>query len=271
MSMKNFFAGCDVGSTTGKAIILDETGNIVASAIVESQIAPELTARNALGEAIAQVEGLNAIEECAGLVGTGYGRNEVPFADDNVSEISCHAKGAHYVDPSIRTIIDIGGQDIKTIAIDDQGGVLEFSMNDKCAAGTGSFFQVMSRVFKMNLDEFSLLSLTAKKSISVSAQCSVFAETEVISLLAKKYSPADIAAGIQASVAKRCFSMLKRVGTRDRIVVSGGCAKNKGLIKALEKLLRVEVLPLKTDPQLMGALGAAVFAYQNVRAEAKVA
>ncbi len=146
MSMKKFFAGCDVGSTTGKAIILDETGNIVASAIVESQIAPELTARNALGAAIAQVEGLNAIEECAGLVGTGYGRNEVPFADDNVSEISCHAKGAHYVDPSIRTIIDIGGQDIKTIAIDDQGGVLEFSMNDKCAAGTGSFFQVMSRV-----------------------------------------------------------------------------------------------------------------------------
>ena len=271
MSMKKFFAGCDVGSTTGKAVILDEAGNIVASAIVESQIDPEMTARNALSEAIAQVGGLNAVEECVGIVGTGYGRNEVPFADENISEISCHAKGAHYVDPSIRTIIDIGGQDIKAIGLDDKGDVLEFSMNDKCAAGTGSFFQVMSRVFKLNLDEFSTLSLTAKKSINVSAQCSVFAETEVISMLAKKYAPADIAAGIQASVAKRCFTMLKRVGTRERIVVSGGCAKNRGLIKALEKLLRVEVLPLKTDPQLMGALGAAVFAHKNYRAEAKVA
>lgn len=257
---KIYFGGCDVGSTTGKAVVLNEIGDIVASSIVPSGIDPEITSRNALEKAFSSVEDLEYIEGLAYLVGTGYGRNEVPFANENISEISCHALGAFHVNPDIRTILDIGGQDLKGISIDDKGSVLEFAMNDKCAAGTGRFFEAMSRIFMMELDEFSLLSLKAKKAIPVTSQCSVFAETEVISLLARKESPAEIAAGVQSSVAKRCFTLLKRVGVKDKVTVTGGCAKNRGLLKALQNLIRVDIAPLPVDPQLMGALGASVFA-----------
>jgi len=133
-------------------------------------------------------------------------------------------------------------------------------MNDKCAAGTGRFFEAMSRIFRMDLDEFSRLSLNAVKSIPVTAQCSVFAESEVISLLARRNPPEDIAAGIQTSVAKRCFTLLKRIGMNPRITVTGGCAKNQGLIKALTKIIDMDVTRLSVDPQIIGALGAAVFA-----------
>jgi predicted CoA-substrate-specific enzyme activase len=206
------------------------------------------------------VSGLNSISDIACLVGTGYGRSEISFARENVSEISCHALGAFFCDPSIKTIVDIGGQDVKGIAVNEDGSVLEFAMNDKCAAGTGRFFEAMSRIFRLELDEFSEISLKAKRPIAVTAQCSVFAETEVISLLAQKNPPSDIAAGIQSAVARRCFTLLKRVGVRPQITVTGGCAKNKGLLKALEEILKLKITPLSIDPQLMGALGAAVYA-----------
>jgi predicted CoA-substrate-specific enzyme activase len=257
---KKYFGGCDVGSTTGKVVILDEDGSIAANIIIPSEIDPELTSKLALEKACAQVPGLGAYTELAYLVGTGYGRNEVVFADENVSEISCHAMGAFFCDPEIKTIVDIGGQDVKTIALDGDGSVLEFAMNDKCAAGTGRFFEAMSRIFRMDLDEFSRLSLNAVKSIPVTAQCSVFAESEVISLLARRNPPEDIAAGIQTSVAKRCFTLLKRIGMNPRITVTGGCAKNQGLIKALTKIIDMDVTRLSVDPQIIGALGAAVFA-----------
>jgi len=199
------------------------------------------------------------------IVGTGYGRNEVVFAHENVSEISCHAMGTFYCDPNIKTIVDIGGQDVKAIAISDDGSVLEFAMNDKCAAGTGRFLEAMSRIFRMDIDEFSLLSLNARKMIPVTAQCSVFAESEVVSLLARKSPPEEVAAGINSSVSKRCFSLLKRIGIRPLVTVTGGCAKNQGLIKALTKTLSMEVTALSVDPQVIGALGAAVFARRNGR------
>ncbi len=256
---KKYYGGCDVGSTTGKAVILDENGVIAATVIAPSEIDPEETSRIVMDRACSMVEGLNGIGDLAYLVGTGYGRNEVPFANENISEISCHALGVFSCDKNIKTIVDIGGQDLKGIAVADDGSVLEFAMNDKCAAGTGRFFEAMSRVFRMGLDEFSNISLSARKVIPVTAQCSVFAESEVISLLAKKQPPADVAAGIQASVAKRCFTLLKRIGIREKITVTGGCAKNAGLMKALGDLLKMEITPLAIDPQLMGALGAAVF------------
>ncbi|MBW1893957.1 MAG: activase [Deltaproteobacteria bacterium] len=261
-SAARYFGGCDVGSTTGKAVILNNNG-IAATAIIPSEIDPAETAKSVLTKACSRIEGLDDIRDMAYLIGTGYGRNEVPFADENISEISCHALGTHYCDPEIRTIIDIGGQDVKAVAIDEDGAVVEFIMNDKCAAGTGRFLEMMSRIFRMDLDAFSELSLQAKRKIPITSQCSVFAETEVISLLSKRKSPAEIAAGIQASVARRSFTLLKKVGIQPSVTVTGGCAKNKGLVTALAKYLRMDIKLLSMDPQLIGALGAAISAQRK--------
>ena len=262
-SRMKYFGGCDAGSTYTKCVIIDENGKIASAVTKRSRINPVLSAKDALDEAVSQVDGLNSAEELTYLIGTGYGRNKVPFADENISEISCHAMGVHVTDPSVKAIIDIGGQDVKGIAIDTDGTVLNFAMNDKCAAGTGRFFESMARAFEMSLDEFSNLSLTAKNVIPITAQCAVFAESEVISLIGEGKPMEEIAAGIQLSVAKRCFVMAKKAGAADSVTLTGGCAKNEGLKKAIEKVLKINVVDLLTDPQLMGALGAAEYARQK--------
>ncbi len=262
-SRMKYFGGCDAGSTYTKCVIIDENGKIAAAVTKRSRINPVLSAKDALDEAVSQVDGLNSAEELTYLIGTGYGRNKVPFADENISEISCHAMGVHVTAPSVKAIIDIGGQDVKGIAIDTDGTVLNFAMNDKCAAGTGRFFESMARAFEMSLDEFSNLSLTAKNVIPITAQCAVFAESEVISLVGEGKPMEEIAAGIQLSVAKRCFVMAKKAGAADSVTLTGGCAKNEGLKKAIEKVLKINVVDLPTDPQLMGALGAAEYARQK--------
>ena len=262
-SRMKYFGGCDAGSTYTKCVIIDENGKIAAAVTKRSRINPVLSAKDALDEAVSQVDGLNSAEELTYLIGTGYGRNKVPFADENISEISCHAMGVHVTAPSVKAIIDIGGQDVKEIAIDTDGTVLNFAMNDKCAAGTGRFFESMARAFEMSLDEFSNLSLTAKNVIPITAQCAVFAESEVISLVGEGKPMEEIAAGIQLSVAKRCFVMAKKAGAADSVTLTGGCAKNEGLKKAIEKVLKINVVDLPTDPQLMGALGAAEYARQK--------
>ena len=262
-SRMKYFGGCDAGSTYTKCVIIDENGKIASAVTKRSRINPVLSAKDALDEAVSQVDGLNSAEELTYLIGTGYGRNKVPFADENISEISCHAMGVHVTDPSVKAIIDIGGQDVKGIAIDTDGTVLNFAMNDKCAAGTGRFFESMARAFEMSLDEFSNLSLTAKNVIPITAQCAVFAESEVISLVGEGKPMEEIAAGIQLSVAKRCFVMAKKAGATDSVTLTGGCAKNEGLKKAIEKVLKINVVDLPTDPQLMGALGAAEYARQK--------
>lgn len=262
-SRMKYFGGCDAGSTYTKCVIIDENGKIAAAVTKRSRINPILSAKDALDEAVSQVDGLNSAEELTYLIGTGYGRNKVPFADENISEISCHAMGVHVTAPSVKAIIDIGGQDVKGIAIDTDGTVLNFAMNDKCAAGTGRFFESMARAFEMSLDEFSNLSLTAKNVIPITAQCAVFAESEVISLVGEGKPMEEIAAGIQLSVAKRCFVMAKKAGAADSVTLTGGCAKNEGLKKAIEKVLKINVVDLPTDPQLMGALGAAEYARQK--------
>ena len=157
-----YFGGCDAGSTYTKCAILDEAGHIAAHVTTKSRINPVLSAQAALQETVAQVPQLEKAENLTYLVGTGYGRNKVPFADENISEISCHAMGVHVADPRIRAIIDIGGQDVKGIAVDRDGTVLDFAMNDKCAAGTGRFYEAMANAFEMSLEEFSGLSLRAK-------------------------------------------------------------------------------------------------------------
>lgn len=255
----NYVCGCDVGSTCGKAVIMDLDGNIVSSSIVRSVIDPIETAHNAINSAAEKVSGIGTAPQFIYTVGTGYGGHEVPFADENISEISCHAMGVHLTNPNVHTVIDIGGQDIKGIYINDDGSVGNFVMNDKCAAGTGRFFENMARAFGTDVSEFSKLSLDATGVVTISSQCTVFAETEVISLIAKRRPPADIAAGIETSVAKRCYTLLLKVGIESDVTMTGGCAKNIGLRKALEKTIRQPIVELKTDPQLMGALGAAEF------------
>jgi predicted CoA-substrate-specific enzyme activase len=256
------FAGCDVGSTTGKAVIINGNG-IQGKAVCQSEIDPEETANIVLKKACESIGSGISPQDITYLIGTGYGRREVPFANENISEITCHAMGAFSCLKDTRTIIDIGGQDVKAISVGDNGSVIDFAMNDKCAAGTGRFFEMMANIFRMDISTFSNLSLQAKKIIPVTSQCSVFAETEVITLLAKRKNPADIAAGIQSSVAKRCFALLKKIGIQPLVTITGGCSNNKGLIKALESKLRLPIQILPVDPQLMGAYGAAVFAMKK--------
>ena len=258
-----YFGGCDSGSTYTKCVIMDETGKMVANVTLKSRINAVLSCEDALNQAVAQVPDLRSYKDLKYLVGTGYGRNKVPAADENISEISCHAMGVHVADPSVTAIIDIGGQDVKGIAVDKDGTVLNFAMNDKCAAGTGRFFEAMARAFEMDLTEFSRLSLKAKNVIPITAQCTVFAESEVISMVGEGKPMDEIAAGIELSVAKRCFVMSKKAGATNKITLTGGCAKNDGLKAAIEKVLKLKVIDLPIDPQLIGALGAAEFARQK--------
>ena len=205
-------AGCDVGSLTGKAVIMKD-GKIVSSSIILRTIRPEETAKIVLDEALSKAN-MNA-DEIQYLVGTGYGRTKIPFADTNVSEITCHGRGAHWLDTSIKTIIDIGGQDSKVISLDDEGYVADFQMNDKCAAGTGRFLEGMARALELKLEDLGSISLKSKSPAVISSQCSVFAESEVVTLLADGVDIADIVAGIHKAIASRLLSLVKRVGVKE--------------------------------------------------------
>lgn len=261
--------GCDIGSTTGKAVVMKD-GEIVSYSIVPSRTKPEVTAREAMDDAI-QKAGLSGLDDLDYVVGTGYGRLKVPFANENISEISCHARGAVWLCPTVRTVVDIGGQDCKVMSIDEKGKVIEFVMNDRCAAGTGKFFEAMARALDCGLDGLSHLSLEAKKPAVITNQCSVFAESEVITLLNEGWDTADIAAGIHNSIAARLSSMVRKVGLTGDMVLTGGCAKNEGLAKAIEDKMGVKVVKMSIDPQINGAVGAALIAAEKVSQKEKVA
>lgn len=255
---RTYVAGCDVGSTTGKALIMGD-GDVLGCSVIPCAVRPEMTAEQALDMAL-QEAGLTRREEIAYIVGTGYGRVRIPFADENVSEITCHGLGAFHLNPGDRTLIDVGGQDCKVIRLSPQGRVVDFAMNDKCAAGTGRFFEAMSRVLEISLERLSELSLLSRNPAQITSQCSVFAESEVITLLNEGVEIEDIAAGINEAIAARLASLVRKVGVEEEVSVSGGCAKNRGLILALERKLAVKLKPLGMDPQLIGALGAALIA-----------
>ncbi len=253
--------GCDVGSTTGKAVILDGTA-IVSQHIIPSTINPEKTARLAMDAAL-KGAGLSSLEELRYVVGTGYGRLKVAFAHENVSEITCHARGAHWLNPAVRTVVDIGGQDCKVMSVDKNGRVLEFAMNDRCAAGTGRFFEAMARVLGCGLEGISSLDNQGANAATITSQCSVFAESEVITLINEGVEFANIVAGINNSVANRLFSMVRRVGLTKELALTGGCSKNAGLAQSLERKLGVSVTLLPQDPQIAGAVGAALIAAEK--------
>jgi len=254
--------GCDIGSATGKAVVMKD-GTIVSYVIIPSTTKPEVTALSAMDEAIRRA-GLCKLEDLKYIVGTGYGRLKVPFANENISEITCHARGAHWLCPTVRTVVDIGGQDCKVMSMDDKGKVIDFVMNDRCAAGTGRFFEAMARALGCELEGLSSLSIRAKRPATITSQCSVFAESEVVTLINEGIDLEDIAAGIHHSVAGRLNSMVRKVGLVEDVTLTGGCAKNEGLAKALEEKLGVRVKKLAIDPQIVGAVGAALIAGKTI-------
>lgn len=255
-------AGIDIGSITSKVVLLDD-GIICGSKIGFTGYNAERAGSSIYNSLIEEL-GIKH-ENVNSIVATGYGRNSVQFADKTYTEILCHAAGAFYNNSDIRTIIDIGGQDSKVISLSPDGNVKDFSMNDKCAAGTGRFLEVIARALEIDLENFALLSLQSVKPAAISTTCTVFAESEVISLIAKGESRENIIAGIHDSVASRLSSMVYRVGLNPPVMMTGGVAKNSGLVKAIENRLGTGVL-VPESAQINGALGAALLAAkQNYR------
>jgi len=254
-----YFAGVDIGSISTEVVIIDEQGEIKGYGIelsgAESKKAEERAFKSALKSA-----GL-ARKDMVQVVATGYGR-ERASADFKITEITCHAKGAHLLYPSVRTIIDIGGQDSKAIRIDEQGKVIHFQMNDKCAAGTGRFLEVMARALEVEVSELGALEKKSKKDLKVSSVCTVFAESEVVGLLAKGEKREDIIRALHSSVAERIFGLASRVGIEPEIALTGGVAKNQGMIRALEEKVGRKIL-IPIEPQIIGAFGAGLLAKEK--------
>jgi len=261
-------AGVDIGSTASKAVVMNN-GNVVGAVIGPSSTNPAKTARSIYEQALEKAGIDEKDVEC--IVGTGYGRAHVPFADENISEISCHGRGAHFFLPGVRTILDIGGQDTKAICVDDRGALLDFAMNDKCAAGTGRFLESIIRNMDISLDDLEELHFREGEPCIISNMCSVFAESEVINLVNEGVELPRIIKGLHISLANRVATLAKRVGIVEEVAVTGGVAKNKGVVDALGQKLKIEVkrFPEGVDPQLIGAVGAAVLAGEKMAAGAR--
>ena len=248
--------GIDVGSTSGEVVLLDGD-KILAYSIVDTGYNSRRAADLALEQALSEAR--IAREQIGTMVATGYGRIAIDYATKQVTEISCYARGIHFLYPHVRTVIDIGGQDSKVISVSPKGKPTDFQMNDKCAAGTGRFLEVMARALQLELTELGAISARAKKQMVISSMCTVFAESEVITLVAEGAAREDIVAGLHRAIAKRVGAMVKRVGIVPPIAFAGGVAKNAGVRRALEQELG-ESLIIPDEPQIIGALGAALIA-----------
>ncbi len=253
----NYFAGIDVGSLSTEAVILDPRNGLAGYSIIQTGANSTDAAEQALEKALAQA----SIErdQVTRIVATGYGRISVPLADKKVTEISCHSLGAHHLFPDTGTVIDIGGQDSKVIRVGQGGKVLDFTMNDKCAAGTGRFLEVMASKLQVSLDDLGKLSLQAGGESRISSVCTVFAESEVVSLVAQNHPKEEIIRGLHRAIVNRVWSMIKTVGVHGAVTMSGGVAKNRGVVALLEEKLG-RSMHLYTEPQIIGALGAALMA-----------
>lgn len=261
MPKNRIVAGIDVGSMTAKTAIINGKRQLLGSSVVMAGVMNLDSARDSFHNALTS-SGLQP-DDVRYIVSTGYGREQVPFAQKNMSEISCHARGARLLFPGVRTVIDIGGQDSKVVGLDERGIVDNFVMNDKCAAGTGRFLEVMAHAMGLDLPQMAELSLQAKKEVHVSSICTVFAESEVISLVSQRHSKADVLSGINQAIARRIASLAERVGVKEPVVMTGGVAKNKGVVNALEDILGVSLL-IPPEPQIVGALGAALLALEEL-------
>jgi predicted CoA-substrate-specific enzyme activase len=248
--------GIDIGSLSSEAVILMD-GQIVSYSIIPTGADTQKAARACMQEALERAH--LKFEDVSATVATGYGRISVPFATKTVTEITCHARGAHKLSPNTRTVIDMGGQDSKVISIDTDGRVLDFVMNDKCAAGTGRFLEVMAGALEVDLVEMGDRSARAKNGVVISSMCTVFAESEVISLIAAGCSKNDIIRGLHEAISKRVFAMAGKLRMERPVTMTGGVAKNKGIVDALRRLLKGEI-HVPEEPQIVGALGAALSA-----------
>jgi predicted CoA-substrate-specific enzyme activase len=255
-----YVAGIDIGSAASKAVVLNEK-SIVGSYIIKTGPQSRATAEEAINGLLAKC-GLS-LSDLGYIVATGYGRINVPHANEVITEIACHAKGVNAIFPAARTILDMGGQDCKAIRIDEAGHHVGFAMNDKCAAGTGRFLEVMAQMLKIPIEEIGPLSLEADEDMKISNMCVVFARSEVARHLRRGVSKANILAGLHASIADRTYGLLKRVGIASDFVISGGIGKNIGVVKRVEARVGLPAY-LSNEPQIIGALGAARFAQERV-------
>jgi predicted CoA-substrate-specific enzyme activase len=257
--LTSYFAGIDVGSTMTKAVILNN--GVIASIIGPTGPEQRRLANKVMEEALKRAD--ISLQEITYIVSTGYGRINVPFADKQFTEITCHAKGIVSLFPKAKTIIDVGGQDIKAIKVDTTGKTIDFVMNDKCAAGSGRFIEVIADTLGIPLDKVGDLSLGSKNPAKISNICTIWAQQEVAASLAQGIPVSDLLAGVHQSLAERINTMVNRLRVEETVIVTGGGAKNRGLLKALSEQLGHEIL-VPDEPLITGALGAALMGKEIV-------
>jgi predicted CoA-substrate-specific enzyme activase len=252
-----YVGGVDVGSTQTKAVIVDEDGKVVGRALLDMETSMITVAEDAFAAALedAGVERSEVVR----VAGTGYGRYNVSFGHEQVTEITCHARGAVSLFPDTRTVIDIGGQDTKAISVKPDGQVEDFTMNDKCAAGTGRFLGAASYALEMPLSELGPLALRSQNPVRITTTCTVFAESEIISHLAKGILPEDVLMGVHQAITSRCVSLARRVGIRSEVTFTGGVSRNTAMVKLIEEAVGMKI-NVSADAHFCGALGAALFA-----------
>lgn len=258
-----YAAGVDVGSTQTKAAIIDESGRLVGRSLIDTGANVVRAAEHAYEQALADA-GLEE-REIGFVVGTGYGRYRVTFGDTQVTEISCHGRGAVHMFPATRTVVDMGGQDTKAIRVKPNGEIADFCMNDKCAAGTGRFLGAAAAALDIPIGELGPMALRAERPVKITTTCTVFAESEVLSWMAKGKKIEDILLGVHQSIVSRSVGLMRRVGIEEEVTFTGGVTKNLGMVKALEQALGVRV-NVSDDSHYMGALGAALFALDRIAA-----
>ncbi|MDH4007580.1 MAG: acyl-CoA dehydratase activase [Desulfuromonadales bacterium] len=254
------FAGVDVGSMSAEAVLMKDD-EILAASVIVVKPNPVESATEAMAVALAEA-GLS-LEQIDYCVSTGYGREKIPFSDHNVSEISCHGKGAFWADPSIGTIVDIGGQDCKVIQIDAEGDLKDFIMNDKCAAGTGRFLEGIAKSFNVQVADLGQMALNGSDPVPINSICTIFTQFDAMCFLADGRSREDIALGVAEALAQRVNKLAGQVGISGKVCMSGGVAKNQAVVKAMEKVIGHPIQPLRVDSQVVGALGAAIYAAER--------
>jgi predicted CoA-substrate-specific enzyme activase len=258
--------GVDVGSTQTKAVIVDESRTILARILIPTGANVSRAGENSFVKAC---EAAGLPREAVGyVVGTGYGRYKILFGDAQITEITCHARGAQSLFPATRTVIDMGGQDTKVIKVGPDGSVADFSMNDKCAAGTGRFLSAAADVTGVGLDEIGPLALQAKVPVRLTSVCTVFVESDIMSYLAQRKTIEDILGGVHKAIATRTMSLIRRVGVETEVTFTGGVSLNIGMVRALEEVLG-QPINVSAEGHYMGALGAALFALERAQAGAR--
>ena len=258
--MKEYSVGIDLGSRTSKIVLLFKK-EITYFDITDTGVNPQKTASRLFENMLLE---MNILKRSISMIySTGYGRNIVPFADKVISEISCHARGVNFLFPHARTIIDIGGQDSKVILVDENSKVSDFAMNDRCAAGTGKFLEVVATTLETTVDELGELSARSKEEFDINSTCVVFAESEIIGMIAQGKTPADITRAVHHSIARRTKNLVSQLHWQKPIVFTGGVALNSGMQTALAVILKTDMI-IPENSFITGALGAALFALEGV-------